>query len=256
MPQLFADDQSAGAIERASRMRSFSVLIPARNEERLLSGCLESIQAAAKPFPYQVEIIVAVNRCTDRTEDIAVEHGAKVVHDDSRNLARIRNAAARAAIGEVIVTLDADSRMSSNMFSEIDRLLRTGKYVGGGVLVLPERWSLGILATGLLLGVILLRHRVSGGLFWCLRRDFTAIGGFNEDFVSVEDLDFAKRLKAHGTIQGKRFKMITKAHILTSCRKFDIFGDWYLIRNPGFVRRIFTGRSQQDADVFYYDVRR
>lgn len=51
--------------------------------------------------------------------------------------------------GEVIVTIDADSRMSANMLSEIDRLLRTGKYIDGGVMVWPERWSLGIVATAL-----------------------------------------------------------------------------------------------------------
>ena len=121
---------------------------------------------------------------------------------------------------------------------------------------MPERWSLGIVVTGLMLSVVMLRHRVSGGLFWCLREDFQAIGGFNERFVSVEDLDFAKRLKAYGRSKGKRFKTVTKAHIVTSCRKFDTFGDWYLVRHPGLVRRIFTGQSQADADNFYYDVRR
>jgi hypothetical protein len=111
-------------------------------------------------------------------------------------------------------------------------------------------------ATALLLGVIMLRHRVSGGLFWCLRTDYEAIGGFDENWVSVEDLDFAKRLKAYGRKLGRRFKTITKAHIVTSCRKFDTFGDWYLIRNPSFVWRIFTGRSQKDANEFYYDLKR
>ena len=237
-------------------MPRFSILIPARNEEQHLPGCLESIEVASEPFPNQVEIVVAINRCTDRTEEIALEHGAKVVHDDSRNLARIRNTAAGAATGDIIVTIDADSRMSRNMLVEIDRLLRTGNYVGGGVMVLPERWSLGIVATVIILSAVMLRHRVSGGLFWCLREDFETIGGFNESWVSVEDLDFAKRLKAYGRSKGKRFKTITKAHIVTSCRKFDTFGDWYLVRNPGLVRRIFTGKSQKDADDFYYDVKR
>ena len=129
----------------------FSILIPARDEEKYLPGCLESITVAAKPFPDQVEIIVALNRCTDRTE---------------------------------------------------------------------------------------------------------AIGGFNESYVSVEDLDFAKRLKAYGRSKGKRFKTVTKAHIVTSCRKFDIFGEWFLVRNLGTVRRIFAGQSQADADNFFYDIKR
>jgi len=144
----------------------FSILIPARNEEKYLPTCLDSIRVAAEPFPDEVEIVVALNRCTDRTEEIALEHGATIIREDAKNLAKIRNAAATAATGEVIITIDADSRMSSNMLLEIDRLLRTGRYIGGGVLVWPERWSLGILTTVLLIGVLLLRHRVSGGLYW------------------------------------------------------------------------------------------
>ena len=46
----------------------FSILVPARNEEELLPGCLASTRAAAEPFPLQVETIVAINRSTDRTE--------------------------------------------------------------------------------------------------------------------------------------------------------------------------------------------
>jgi glycosyltransferase involved in cell wall biosynthesis len=234
-------------------MPRFSILIPARNEEKYLPGCLESLQRAAEPFPGQIEVIVAVNRCTDRTEEIALAHGAIVVHSDARNLAKIRNAAAKVATGDIIVTIDADSRMSPKMLLDIDRLLRTERYIGGGVMIWPERWSLGIVVTAIMLLPVALRHRVSAGLFWCLREDFEAIGGFNETWVSVEDIDFAKRLKAHGKSKGKRFATILRSHIITSCRKFDTFGDWFLIRNPGMVRRIFTGKSQKDADRLYYD---
>jgi glycosyltransferase involved in cell wall biosynthesis len=234
----------------------FSVLIPARNEENFLPRCLDSIKAAATPFPDQVEIVVALNRCTDRTEEIAVKCGAKVVREDGRNLAKIRNSAAKAATGEIIVTIDADSRMTSNMLMEIDRLLQTGKFIGGGVVIRPERWSLGIFVTVMLLAVLLLWKRVSGGLFWCLREDFEAIGGFRENLVSLEDLDFAKRLKVYGKSQGKRFTTIRKAHIVTSCRKWDTFGDWYLLLNPRLVRRLLRGESQEEADHFYYNVER
>ena len=86
-----------------------------------------------------------------------------------------------------------------------------------------------------------------------IAEDFQAIGGFDEKWVSVEDLDFAKRLKAYGKTKGKRFGTICRSHIITSCRKFDTFGDWFLVRDPAFVRRIFTGKSQADADRLYYD---
>ena len=99
----------------------FSIVIPARNEEAYIVPCLESICRAARPYPGQVEIIVVLNRCTDATERIALEYGARIARDDSKNLSRIRNTGARAAAGGIIVTIDADSRMSDNMLVKIDK---------------------------------------------------------------------------------------------------------------------------------------
>ena len=82
------------------------------------------------------------------------------------------------------------------------------------------------------------------------------MGGFDESLTSVEDIDFAKRLKAYGRTRGKRFGMIWKAHIVTSCRKFDIFGDWHLFTNALVARRLLRGRSPEDANRYYYDVKR
>jgi len=230
----------------------YSVLIPAHNEEAFIGDCLLSIKSAADKIPEEVEIIVALNRCTDRTAEIAVGHHAAIVKEDCKNLARIRNAAARAATGDIIVTIDADSRMSANMFVEIAANLSCGKTIGGGVMIRPERWSLGIFMSVLTVLPFLLIHRVSAGLLWCSRSDFEAVGGFNEALVSAEDLDFAKRLKAYGKKNGKRFKTITAAYIITSCRKFDTFGDWYLFKNPGLVWKIMQGDNQKAADRFYY----
>ena len=230
----------------------YSVLVPAHNEAAYIGNCLQSIKDAAENVTDEVEIIVALNRCTDQTADIDAGYQAVIVNEDRKNLARIRNAAARAASGDVVVTIDADSRMSSNMFVEIAANLSAGKYIGGGVMIRPERWSPGIFMSLLMVLPFLLIHRVSGGLFWCCRSDFEAVGGFNETRVSAEDLDFAKRLKAHGKKRGKRFKTITRASITTSCRKFDTFGDWYLFKNPGLVWKIMKGDNQKAADLFYY----
>ena len=235
----------------------FSIVIPARDEERYIGKCLESIGEASKSYPNQVEIIVVINRCTDRTEEIARAHNAMIVRNDSKCLSKIRNAGAREARGEILITIDADSTMSPNMLVEVDRLLSAGKYIGGGVRIIPERMSLGILVSLILiLYPLVLLYRVSGGLFWCYRKDFFAVDGFDESIVSVEDVDFALRLKAYGKKQGKRFKKITKAYIQTSCRKFDKFGDWFIFRNPKLVLKLLQGKNQKDADVFYYNIER
>ena len=92
------------------------------------------------------------------------------------------------------------------------------------------------------------------GMFWCLRKDFNAIGGFDEKLICVEDADFGKRLKRYGRARGKRYCTIQKAHILTSCRKFDQFGDWFLFKNPMVLYRLYK-QDQAWADQFYYDTR-
>jgi glycosyltransferase involved in cell wall biosynthesis len=180
-----------------------------------------------------------------------------IVREDARNLAKIRNAAARAASGEILLTIDADSTMSTNMLSEVERALAGGRTVGGGVLMIPERLSLGIGLTFLILApYALLRYRVSGGLFWCRRKDFEAIGGFDEGMVSGEDLDFALRLKAYGKACGKPFRTLWRASIRTSCRKFDRFGEWYLLLRPSLITTILRGKDQVTADAYYYDLER
>jgi glycosyltransferase involved in cell wall biosynthesis len=99
----------------------FSVIVPARNEERFIGACLESIRVAGRPYRGQVEVIVVLNRCSDKTEEIAHSFGARTIREDARNLARIRNAGACAAVGRVLVTIDADSTVSPGALVAIDR---------------------------------------------------------------------------------------------------------------------------------------
>jgi len=133
----------------------YSVIIPAHNEERFLPECLNAIERAARFHNAEIEIIVVLNRCTDGTGRIAEEHGAKTIIEDRRNLAAIRNAGVRESSYDIIVTVDADSLVSKNLFAEIERALDTERYVGGGVTVIPERNSLGIALTHAIMWLIL-----------------------------------------------------------------------------------------------------
>lgn len=241
---------------------TFSVIVPAHNEEKYIGKCLEAIQAAAqKVKPEQVQTIVVANRCTDDTAEIAAEYGAEVVINEDKCISSIRNAGARAAKGEIIVTIDADSIMSAGSLTEIREMLESGKYVGGGTKAKFERMSVGIffsaayVALNLVPMMIRSKAALSGGMFWCCKKDFDAVGGFDESLVSLEDLDFAAKLNRLGISRGQRFGTLKRSYIVTSSRKFDEFGDWYLIKNRRLTKRIFTGRDREAADSFYYDVR-
>lgn len=236
-------------------MPRISLIIPAHNEAAFIPACLMAAAAAAARVAVPVEIVVVLNRCTDDTAAIAIRHGCVIAREDAKNLSSIRNAGVAAASGDIIVTCDADSRMHPDSFQEILRRLDSGKVIGGGAMVLPERWSVGIVASGFAILPYLAFTGVSFGLFWCLKADFEAIGGFDTQFVSVEDVDFARRLKAHGRKSGRSWGTLVWTPLVTSCRKFDQFGDWYLFRNPAFVRKVFRGNDRQAADHFWYDVR-
>ena len=233
-----------------------SVVIPAHNEEKYIGRCIESILSSVQEAGQPVEIVVALNRCTDRTRTIAESLGARCVINDTKCIAAVRNEAVRGTSAPAVATLDADCWMSKNAVSEILKHVYDPRLIGGGTAIRPERISIGIFFSLLAIAPYVIKRSVSTGMFWFLRESFEAVGGFNESLVSVEDVDFALRLKAFGEAKGKRYGTIWRNIVTTSCRKFDKFGDWYLFRNPRLVKEIFTGKNRRAADHFYYDVER
>ncbi|HOV27286.1 MAG TPA: glycosyltransferase [Pseudobacteroides sp.] len=249
----------------------FSILIPAHNEEKYVVKCFESIKNASLQYPGRVEVIVTANRCTDRTVEIAKSYNAKVVYEDAKNLAKIRNAGAKVATGEIIITIDADSCMSQDMLIEIEKEIRTDKSIGGCAKLKMERTSPGIffnmhvIAT---IGAIANGLPKGAGLFWCRKTDFDAIGGFDENLRVAEDIDFAKRLKQYGKKKNKKFIRLPRAFVVTSTRKFDEFGDWMylklIIKNFGMVKELFkrgktgnkTSALDNLLDEIYFNTKR
>ncbi len=53
----------------------------------------------------EVEHIVVLNRCTDRTGEIASQWGARIITDESRNLSHIRNKGAEESKGDILLTI-------------------------------------------------------------------------------------------------------------------------------------------------------
>jgi glycosyltransferase involved in cell wall biosynthesis len=235
---------------------ALSVGIPAHNEARYIGRAIDSLMHSAQVARVPIEVVVALNRCTDATQAIAESLGARCVEEPRKNIAAVRNAAVRCGTAAQVLTLDADSWVRPQTIGAVMRKLQQPQWVGGGAWMTPERWSLGIVLTGFMV----LRHmpdkRISAGMFWCPRQVFDTLDGFDESLVSLEDLDFAYRMKALGRQRGLRYGTIYRHGIHTSTRKFDTFGDWYLVRHPQLIRRIFQGRDQAAADLYYYDVER
>lgn len=231
-----------------------SIIIPAHNEEKYIGKCLDSISKASKLLQNEVEIIVVLNRCTDRTEEIAKSYNCITIDNDDKNLSKIRNTGVEKARGEIIVTIDADTQMNEHMLTKVVQNLSSGKYIGGGVTGKFERMSLGIfVSTMLLIGPLLIKYgAISVGIFWCYKEDFKSINGFNEELLMAEDADFAKRLKVWGKKKRQKYGTIQNG-MITSSRKFDKHGDWVLLRRPKLILAYLKGTDKHYADEAYYE---
>ena len=91
-----------------------SIVIPVRNGEKTLEGCVRS--AAAQTYG-NTEILIMENGSTDRTEKVCEKLAAQfgnvtVCHLDTTGVSAARNAGLDRAQGEFITFLDADDRIS------------------------------------------------------------------------------------------------------------------------------------------------
>src|SRR5437868_10483873 len=114
-----------------------SFIIPAYNEETELPSTLAAIRAATFGLSQPVEIIVVDDASTDATPEIAEQASARVVSIHRRQIAAARNAGARAARGEYLFFVDADTRVNPTHIAEAIAALEAG-YTGGSARVLMD----------------------------------------------------------------------------------------------------------------------
>jgi glycosyltransferase involved in cell wall biosynthesis len=109
------------------RVRSCAVVVPARNEERLLGGCLTSIAVAQQQLrrtdaTVHCQVIVVVDRCTDGTVDVLARHPeVQALHSTAGIVGAARRLGIAHALehtdnpaGLWIACTDADSLVPSN----------------------------------------------------------------------------------------------------------------------------------------------
>jgi glycosyltransferase involved in cell wall biosynthesis len=203
-----------------------SFIIPAYNEELELSSTLVAIHAAASPVTQPYEIIVVDDASTDATPEIAARAGAKVVRIDRRQIAAARNAGGHAGQGEYLFFVDADTRITRTHVVEAIAALEEG-CAGGSARVAVDGFVP-------LWGRILLRlfssvyfgfNLGAGAFLFTIRRNFDAIGGFDEQYFAGEEIYFSLALRKLGP-----FKVLPEP-ILTSGRKLRMYPAKQFLRN-------------------------
>jgi len=240
------------------------LIIPAYNEEHYLPRLLDSVDVARNHYSKgseAVEVIVADNASIDGTADIGAARGCRVVQVEKRVIAAARNGGAAAARGEILAFIDADSEIHPQTFDEIDKVLATGRYIAGATGLRMERWSLGITATYAIMVPMVILMRMDTGVVFCRRHDFETVGGYNEERLFAEDVQFLWNLRRLGKGRKQRLVRVRSAKALGSTRKWDQHGEWHYITqvfrlawfvirspsaHPDFAREYWYGEDRRD----------
>src|SRR5215475_9417597 len=222
---------------RSKPMISF--IVPAYNEEHELSDTLAAIREAVSAATQSYEIIVVDDASTDATPKIASDGGAKVIPINRRQIAASRNAGARAAQGEYLFFIDADTRINRAHVSGGIAALGGG-YAGGSARVTMD----GLIP---IWGRMLLRGFSSvyfglnlgaGAFLFTTRRNFHAIGGFDEQYFAGEEVYFSLELKKLGRFKVLREPVVTSAQKLRMYPAKDFLRKFFgvIVRGPRAVR--------------------
>ncbi len=239
-----------------------SVVLPAFNEEKLLPAALAAVKAAASAFTargWDWECVVCDNNSTDRTAELGRAAGARVVFEPVNQIGRARDAGARAANGEWLIFIDADSTPSEALFAAIADRIAAGRALGGGSTVELEPgtpryarfvcgfWNLWSRLAGW----------AAGSCVWVEAAAFRAAGGFGTEYYAGEEVFLSRRLKSLARRSGRRFVILSAHPLRTSSRKLKL----YTVTEAGrfFFRMLFTaGRAAKRPEncEIWYDGRR
>jgi len=236
---------------------NYTVIVPAWNEAAFLASSLKGISEAMQGVEsHQGILIVVDNNSTDSTADIAANSGARVVFEPINQIARARNAGAAKAQGEALIFVDADSRCSAGLLQQALDGLASGKWVGGGSVIEPDRDVDTKAQRGLDFWNWISRNRkLAAGCFLFCRRDaFEAVGGFSNKVYAGEELFLCRALKRWGRSRNLGFEILESHPIVTSVRKLDwysptqLFGQVALMLIPGALYSKRLCRTWYDTE--------
>ena len=195
---------------------------------------------------------MADDASTDRTAHVAADSGARVVSVQHRQISATRNSGARAASGDILVFVDADTLINRDVLLSALEAVADGAIGGGAAVRFDGDVPLYAKALLPLLTVLMRWLRLAAGCFvFCTRPAFEAAGGFDERLFGAEEIALSAALKKIG-----RFVILREA-VLTSGRKLRTYSGLEVL---GIMTRaaLSGGKmlERRDQMGLWYDPRR
>jgi dolichol-phosphate hexosyltransferase len=98
-----------------------TVVIPAKDEEGLIGEIVDQVK------PYADEVLVVDGHSRDRTAEIAIAHGARVIHDSGQGKGEALRLALARAESEIVVFIDADGSHDPHDIPKLVAPIRAGE---------------------------------------------------------------------------------------------------------------------------------
>lgn len=236
-----------------------SVVIPAFNEEKFIGPSLDAL--LRQDFRGSYEIIVVDNASADRTAEICIGKGVKVVSEPRKGVVFARQAGFLQAKGNIIATSDADTIVPPDWLTYIYKAFKScpRMVAFGGLYRLNDGPLFHRMGTKVWLPLFCVLDNVllGGGLLGCnmaiRRHSFLACKGFNLELKWNEDGEIARRLHNQGKVEiDRRFFVYTSGRrynrgILRGIFPYFLYGLLHLHKKKDvwqsrrFYRTAFTG---------------
>ena len=202
MPEGFAEGFAvpADSIE-------LSVVIPARNEQEMISGQLDALIGQAWKGSW--EVVVVDNGSTDATASIVEAYGRRdprvrlVSATDRAGINYARNAGIEAAAGRSFAICDADDIVAPGWVAAMGDALATAEFVTGPLELdrLNPRWLADSRGRGDERGLATFHGifpTVHGNNMGMRRELWARVGCFDEDVQGADDIELSMRVWIDG----------------------------------------------------------
>lgn len=258
----------------AETRRKFAIIVPAHNEEKMISKTIYSLFGLVYPKKLY-DLIVVADNCSDKTARIARNLGATVMErrDEKK---RGKGYALRWAMDQLLtsdndydalIVVDSDSLVSGNYLEVMNHYLESGSEViqsSDLVLPRPDTWSIETTRIGFLLynHVKPLGRKVLGfnmglrGNGMCFSTDLVRRIPW-QSWALTEDLEYGLILM----LQGVKIDFAPEAHVWAqmpvnasnaeSQRTRWEFGRFEMVRKyaTGFLKKAWEQKSIKYLDV-------
>ncbi len=203
-----------------------TIVIPAYNEEDKIGATLDSLVKQSKDVPF--EVIVVNNNSTDNTAKIAKAYKNKlnlrVIDEPRKGRGKARATGFEHAKGDIILSLDADTKASKNWVKNMNSHFDDPK-----VVAVTGTWKMNSInpitayLASRLQTVVMIPYVLIFGNYWLTGFNFgirksiyDRCGGFNKRINAIEDIDLALRVRKYGKI-----KYVFDSQVITSGRRYE-----------------------------------